>query len=179
MAITPATRGRLTDTRIELFENTAVQLSRREDFIQEISKLWSDAQHKFVLIGRYLTQAKQVLPHGEFEAMIERDLPFGRAVAHQLRTVAEAIDAGSLPVERLPANYSTVYQLTTLNDDERQAALDAGVIRPDVKRAEVIAFKKTTRHMEATPDRGALLRRRAKLMAEIECIDTQLAGMDD
>jgi hypothetical protein len=178
MAITPAKRGAVRDTRIELFENTAITLTRRQDFISEIGKLWLDAQNKFVLIGRYLIQAKEILPHGEFEAMIERELPFGRAVAHQLRTVAEVIDAGRLPVERLPANYSTVYQITTLNDDERQAALDAGVIRPDVTRAEVIAFKKTTRQAESTLDRAALLRRRAKLAAEIEHIDAQLAEMN-
>ena len=61
MAIQPAKRGRVIDTRIELFENTAIQLTCREDFVQEIGKLWSDAQQKFVLIGRYLIQAKQIL----------------------------------------------------------------------------------------------------------------------
>jgi hypothetical protein len=182
MAIQPAKRGRVIDTRIELFENTAIQLTCREDFVQEIGKLWSDAQQKFVLIGRYLIQAKQILPHGEFESMVERELPFGRAVAHQLRTVAEAIDAGQLPTEQLPANYSTIYQITTLNEVERQLAITANLIRPDVTRAEVIAFKRGSRQTQKTEtqaNRSALLRRRAKLVEEIARIDAELAHMNE
>lgn len=175
MPIAPAVRGRVTDTRIELIENTAIPMVRRDEFAREISKLWSDAQHKFVLIGRYLNQAKSALPHGEYEAMIARDLPFGRAVAHQLRTVAETIDAGTLPVERLPDNYSTVYQITTLSPEEREQAIRCDVIRPDVTRGELIEFKKALR--QPASRRNALLRERIKLLAEQQRIAERLRAI--
>lgn len=175
MTIAPAVRGRVKDTRIELIENTAVRLTRKDEFIREIGKLWGDAQQKFVLIGRYLRQAKETLPYGEYEAMIARELPFGRAVAHQLRAVADAIDTGALPVDRLPPSYSTVYQITTLSEDERARALERGLIRPTVTRAELMAFKKA--HRGPTGHRSALIAERERLRAEQARIAARLEAI--
>ena len=177
MPITPAVRGRIADTRIELIENTAIQLGGKDDFVREIAKLWTDAHHKFVLIGRYLKQAKATLPHGEYEAMIAGELPFGRAVAHQLRTVADVVESGVLPIDRLPPNYSTVYQITTLTGLEREQALENQVIRPNVTRAELIAFKRQMRTI-TTDKHAALLRERERLIAQQTRIAERLKEID-
>lgn len=176
MAIQPAKRGTLRDARIELIEDAVLDLSRKADFAREIGKLWGDAQQKFVLIGRHLNRAKTILPHGEYQGMIERELPFGRAVAHQLRAVAEAIDAGALPAERLPTSYSVVYQITTLSTDERHQALQAGVIRPDMTRADLIGFKRALR-TAAADRRAGLERERARLHAEQRRIQERLRAI--
>ncbi len=178
MAFTPVSRGKVADIRIDRIENAEITLKRREDFIREISKLWQDTYNRFVLIGRYLNQAKSTLPHGEYQTMIERELPFGVKIAHQLRTVADAIDHNVLPVERLPHSYSIIYQITTLDENERAMALQAGVIRPDTTRAEVIRFKRSIR---ATPDsrRAALEAERKRLLTEIAALQKRLHAVEE
>ncbi len=86
------------DPRMDVLSNAIVQYERREDFAREIGALWGRAQETFLTIGRYLTMAKLRLPHGEYQQMIERELPFGPSVALQIRTAAQAVDSGRLPV---------------------------------------------------------------------------------
>lgn len=178
MAFTPVSRGKVADIRIDRIENAEIALTRKEDFVREISKLWQDTYNRFVLIGRYLIQAKTTLPHGDYQAMIERELPFGVKIAHQLRTVAEAIDRGVLPVERLPHSYSVIYQITTLNEAERDMALQSGVIRPDTTRAEVIRFKRSIR-ITTDGRRAALETERKKLLTDIAALQKRLQAVDE
>src|SRR6476661_2553236 len=104
------------DPRIDMLTNAVVRLERREDFAREIGALWKRAQATFLTIGQYLNQAKDRLPHGEFNAMIERDLPFGSKTAHQIRAASAAVQSGRLPAAQLPPNYTTLYYLSTLPD---------------------------------------------------------------
>ena len=62
--------------------NAIVPQADVEGYVREINRLWSEARDKFLAIGEYLVQAKETLPHGEYEKMIESRLPFkpgGRA----------------------------------------------------------------------------------------------------
>jgi hypothetical protein len=137
--------GAVTDKRFTALSEANVQCSNTSDFVREIVKLWSDAQRKFALIGRYLIQAKATLPHGEYQRMVERELPFGYAMANQLRSVAEAIEAGILPVDRMPRDCTAAYYLAKMTPDERQQAEAVGLIRQDVSRREVVEFKRQVR----------------------------------
>lgn len=130
------------DARIDVLANTIVHYERRDDFVREIHGLWKRAQTTFLTIGKYLALAKAKLPHGEFEHMIERDLPFSPTTARQIRAAAEAVTSGRLVATSLPQNYSTLYQLSTLPDDALKQAKQSGLLRPDVRRAEILAFKK-------------------------------------
>lgn len=177
------------DGRLQTFENgTLLDLDTREEFAREISGHWSQAQQKFVMIGRYLNRAKECLPHGEFDAMISSDLPFSRQIAYQLRVVAQAIDAGRLPVNNLPPSYSTIYQVAKLSDTELEEARDSGLIRPDVTRREVLAFQRSVKKRKTVPDlrpslailqreRARLLAERKRVEARIEEIDAQVAAL--
>jgi hypothetical protein len=109
-------------------------------YASEISRLWSEAQDRFLKIGRYLVRAKAALPHGSFEAMIADELPFGRHVAWQLRTVATAVDGGRLVEDELPNSYATAFKLASLDDDVLDRAKAENVVRPNVTRAEVTSF---------------------------------------
>jgi hypothetical protein len=104
------------DQRVAVVKVTAAALETKSDFIEEIQRLWGDAQKRFLAIGRYLNAAKTKLPHGEFELMITRELPFSRQTAFYLRTAAAAIDEGRLTEEEVPNSYATLYQLATLDD---------------------------------------------------------------
>lgn len=139
------------DERVEGMLDEITILSSREQYAAEIRSLWDDAKKRFLSIGRYLNQAKETLAHGEFNAMIESDLPFTPATAYQMRAVAEAVDAGRLQVEELPGSYSIAYQVTTLSNDEIVEARQRGLLNAALKRADIISFKKTIRMPQLPP----------------------------
>jgi hypothetical protein len=168
------------DARVDIVSTAEVALYSREDFASHIARLWNDAQQRFLIIGRYLAKAKTILPHGEYENMIARDLPFSLQVAHQLKSVAEAVDSGRFNETELPNSYSAVYQLTTLNDDELQLAKEQGLLAPGVSRPRIIRFKHEIRRRSAQQQhREQLLRRRERLIEELRRIDAELAVLSD
>jgi hypothetical protein len=168
------------DDRVALVEANP-PLATVDDFADEIGRLWSDVQHKFLLIGRYLNDAKEKLPHGEFEALIAERLPFSPSIGRQLRTVASRLDQGVLPMARLPANYTTIYQILTLTPDELAQAETENLIRPDVTRREVVTFKNRLRHSPADRTaKEARLKRflsvQRRLAAKIATLQAELGG---
>jgi hypothetical protein len=180
-------RGHLSrDERISRLEGVIVPLERREEYVEEISRLWRDAQTTFLQIGRYLVQAADKLEHGEYQAMVENELPFGYQVSYQLRKVAEAIDGGRLPGAELPPSYATIYQLTTLSDAQLQLAQAQvpPLIRPTVKREEIVRFKRELARAAPRRDgsdslrRGQLERRRKTLEAQRDKILAELAEIE-
>ena len=116
-----------------------------EHFAGRISTLWQDANRTFVNIGRLLNAAKARLDHGRFMQLVHQEVPFSQGVANKLMRVAAAIDSGRLPAKQLPPSYATVYELTGLAEEELAQAAAAGLVRPDVQRKEVIAFKRQLR----------------------------------
>lgn len=89
-------------------------------------------------VGRLLLEAKAALPHGEFEAMVERDLPFKPSTARRLMIVAEdgrLTDRAHGHV--LPPSWRTLYELTKLDDAQFAAGIERGVIRADMERKDV------------------------------------------
>jgi len=72
--------------------------------------------------------------------MILNELPFGRHVAWQLRTIAIAVDGGRLVEGELPRSYTTAYKLAKLEDDALARAKKDGLVRVDVTRSEIVAF---------------------------------------
>lgn len=178
MALKPIQKGGTGDRRSEDLSNAVIDdLTTRPEFVREITRLWSEANDKFLAIGRYLIIAKKTLPHGEYQPMIDNDLPFNAVTARQIVTATNAIDNGLLPRDRLPSSYTTVYLLTTLSDEERAAADRAGLIRPDVRRKEIRSFKQTL----AASRIGEFDRLRAerdRLRAEHRRIQSRLAEID-
>jgi hypothetical protein len=161
--------------RARRLSNTVLDLRDTGAYVAEIGKLWSEAQEKFVVIGRYLNQAKATLPHGEFEHMIATQLPFGRHVAFQLRSVAAAVDGGRLLEDELPHSYATAYKLAILEDRHLGLARERGLVRPAVTRREIEAFRREVADA-ASPDgvRGALTREWKAVCREVERLEEQL-----
>src|SRR5687768_7069082 len=121
------------------------KLLAREEFAAEIRRAWVESQESFLLIGRYLLAAKGRLQHGEFMAMVTSDLPFSHQTANKLMSVARFIEAGEMPSDALPSASETCYQITTLTADERTRALAEGVIRPTMRRQDILQFKRRIR----------------------------------
>jgi hypothetical protein len=171
------------DPRYEGIELTEQQLSTREEFIDAIGHAWLGIEKRYLLIGRYLIQAKGKLDHGEYDQMIDRDLPFSRSIAYRIRAATDAVTTGKLAEHEIPSNYSLVYELSLLDEEGLRLAREKNLIRPDVKRQEIIAFRKGLR---GGIDREALIKRRRQLLAQqetlrrqLEEIEGQLGPLDD
>ncbi|MGF7175876.1 DUF3102 domain-containing protein [Azospirillum doebereinerae] len=137
---TPSLRSLGANTRLSML-NKPRALATRAEFAADIQREWSNALEATVAVGRRLNEAKATLPHGDYEAMVEADLPFSAATARKLRKAAELVDSGEIALDRLPESYTTLYAIATLPDDTRQLAVEQGVIRPEVTRAELEALK--------------------------------------
>lgn len=130
----------LANTRLGMLD-VRRELTTREDFAREIGRLWDQSLEAMVEIGRRLNEAKEQLAHGEFDAMVERDLPFSPATGRKLRQVAQFVDAEVLPKDQLPGSYSTVFLLSSLTPEELEQARSRGLVGPKVKRAELERFR--------------------------------------
>lgn len=150
-----------------------------DEYVDAIDRLWEDAQKSFLAIGRHLDEAQKKLSAEQFVIMVER-LRFGKAVRSQIMTAYRAVTAGLLPPGVEAAGYSVVYHAATLSDAERSQAIREGVIRPDMRRTEIIAFKRRIRAPAGPHDdgrRAALEAERQRLLARIADIDRELSEL--
>jgi hypothetical protein len=170
------------DPRFEGIELTERQLRTREEFRIEISNAWEGIEKRFVLIGRYLLQAKDKLAHGEYLEMVDRDLPFTRTAAYRMKMVAEAITSGRLIESELPGNYTILYEFASLTVAELQAARTRHLVRLDVRRQEIAEFKRELRARRSgmsQVDKALLLKRRKQLLAQQAVLAQQLAEIEN
>ena len=110
----------------------------------EIRHHWGTARDAFLSIGRALRFAEERLTAQEFLRLrksAERLFPFSDSVATQLRKIAEAVDSGRIPETSCPGSYFNAYQLAVLRADHLELAVKRNLVRPDVTRAEVLAFR--------------------------------------
>ena len=161
--------------RSKTLSNSILDLRTEREVVEEVSKLWVEAQDKFLAIGRYLRRAK-VKFSGSFESHIVGNLPFGKNVAYQLRMVAEAVDSGRLPEDSLPRSYATAFQLVTLPPPDFENARTRGLVRNTVTRPEVDAFKRELKAARLTQGdrRLVLANERAALRTEMQRMQARL-----
>lgn len=167
--VVPASKA---DRRASDISDAIVPCRTREEFTQEIRYHWSRSRKEFLSIGRYLNHAKTILAHGEFEAMIGSDMPFSVETAYRFRALADAIDSGRLTLDMLPGAESVAYQIVTMTPDELERAKAVGLVRPDVTRRQLIAFKQSQR-----PPKGIEPSRRDSLLAEYAHHKARLAAI--
>jgi len=162
-------------SRAENLLNAVLPQNDAAGYVREISRLWSETRDKFLAIGEYLSLAKEQLAHGEYEAMIHSQLPFGKSTAHRMRTIAEAVRDGRLVRDSLPQSYATAYEFTLLNDKQLHLAENQGLIRPDVRRAEIVAFRRTfDKSTSVENHQDEFLREWRKLGSEIERLQAKV-----
>lgn len=111
-------------------------------YADQISASWRQSVEGIFSAGRWLVEAKASLPHGEYEAMVEGMLPFGKRAAQMLAAVAtdprlENANHGS----HLPSSWRTLYELTRLDDVTLERAFEDGTIRPDMQRKHVVNLR--------------------------------------
>jgi hypothetical protein len=107
--------------------------------------------------------------------------------------VADGVDQNIIPAEIAPRSYSVYYQLAILSPETRRLAIEQDVLRPDVTRSEIMAFKQraTANHRRLSglasvitgersrkARRAELLRVRDRLERELKAVEAELRQIE-
>ena len=168
------------DARVQALQAVVLEPDTPEDYVEAIGRLWGRAQTAFLDIGRLLIRAKERLPHGEYTTTVEDRLPFASRTAYQLREAArwalEMDKRRTITLDRLPGSYSTIYLLSTLEPPLLVAAEAEGIVRPELRRAELIAWRKSKGR--GADERPSLEARRSRLLRERDRLDAELRQIE-
>lgn len=108
------------------------------DWATRIAERWRASVEAILEVGRLLVEAKASLPHGQFGAMVDNDLPFNARTAQRLMAIAsDGRIANATHVSYLPASWGTLYELTLISDEEFDRGIAQNIIRPDMERREI------------------------------------------
>lgn len=116
-----------------------------------ITAAWRSTLDGIFEAGRLLVEAKAALAHGQFERMVESELPFGARTARMLMSIADdprLTDRNHGSV--LPPSWRTLYELTKLPDGTFGDAIERGIIRPDMQRKDLAPLLVETRRAKNT-----------------------------
>ena len=170
------------DARVLALEAIRNEPQAAEDYVATISHLWRQAQGTFLDIGKLLIRAKDTLAHGEYTEAVEARLPFSGRTAYQLREAArwamEMDRLQTISLTQLPGAYSTIYLLSTLDRASLERAKHDGLIRPDLRRAELVTWRR--KHMgEPVRTRTELEARREKLRRDRDRLEAELREIEE
>jgi len=150
----------------------------------EVRHYWGTARDAFLSIGRALRLLEERLTPQEFLRLrrgSERLFPFSDSVATQLRRIAQAVDSGRISETACPGSYFNAYQLVVLPDHHLREAIDRNLVRADVTRAEILAFRAELKNGDRPPpDRSAIRqieRERLKLIERRRALLIELVGI--
>jgi hypothetical protein len=170
------------DARVLALEAIRNEPQAAEDYVATISHLWRQAQGTFLEIGKLLIRAKDTLAHGEYTEAVEARLPFSGRTAYQLREAArwamEMDRLQAISLTQLPGAYSTIYLLSTLDRASLERAKHDGLIRPDLRRAELVAWRRK-RKGEPVRTRADLEARREKLRRDRDRLEAELREIEE
>jgi N6-adenosine-specific RNA methylase IME4 len=116
------------------------------EFAAKITTCCIRGVEAIIEMGRLLISAKVILPHGEFEAMVENDLPFGPRSARMLMAIGtdQRLQIGTTG-SVLPPSWRTIYEITRLDDVTLKARIADGTISPDMVRQDLVIADKRDR----------------------------------
>jgi hypothetical protein len=101
---------------------------------------WQKQVHAVVATGRLLIRAHDdlIAIHGAWISMVRNDLPFSYATAKRLMAIAlhPVLSHGS-HVNHLPAAWSTLYQLSLIDQATLVRLIKAGDVHPAIEREDV------------------------------------------
>jgi N6-adenosine-specific RNA methylase IME4 len=126
------------------------------EFAQSIIACWNRHVEAIFQVGRLLLSAKERLDHGEFQGMIDRDLPFGPRYAQMfMKVAADKRLANAKHTSLLPASPSTLYEITKLDDDSLNQRFSDGTINPEMERRHISQVVKTANRQRRESELGA------------------------
>lgn len=123
--------------------------SRAEYWAPRINAEWRKSVEGIIGVGRQLIEAKAACEHGEFLRLfkgnagaVNEPVPFVRETAERLMIVAgNSHLSNAAHAQHLPASWSTLYELSKLDDEQIIAGIKSGEITPDMTRSEAAALR--------------------------------------
>jgi hypothetical protein len=115
-------------------------ITERTQWAARISAAWQKSVDGIIETGHLLLAAKAdpKMQHGEWGTMVESDLPFNRHTAHKLMQIAGDKRLTNVSQgKHLPPSWTTLYELTKLDDATFDQKLRDGSINPDMQRKDV------------------------------------------
>lgn len=182
---------------VEVFEGMAVSeetvaavLSARSRVIDQFGRV----QRAGLVIGQALLDLSRRLSDDEFKAVrrgTERLFPFSDSLATKFRRAAEEAERLGLPADALPS-YSVLYEISTLPPGGLDMVRARGLLRPDVRQAEIAALRRELKAHKIpgglpAPDGEVLIgtvslasiqRRHSQLIAKREMLMTQIRAVE-
>ncbi|MFZ6765163.1 hypothetical protein [Pseudoroseomonas sp. WGS1072] len=179
-----------------MFAGTA--LSRDADRLNQflstrsvIREEWGRAGKAFLAIGRALLQIEGLLTPEEyrrFRSECAKILPFSDANASKFRQIALAVEDRRIDERQLPGAFSSAYELSTLDRSVLAIAAARNLVRPDVGRNELLAFKRDMKagriviegmaeSVERTVSLRGLQRERDRIRRELDRLADQQARL--
>jgi hypothetical protein len=135
-----------------------------EYFDQKLTALRVNDVENIMERGRLLSEAKDELERGSFEAMVKRH--FNLSYARKLRIIAaHPIVSNRSHANALPPHPETLYQLTKLPTEVLQEKLKDGGINPRLERKDVAIWRRRERG-EVKVDGKTLVRERKPPLAQ-------------
>ncbi len=175
-AIENTVRRCLLNANIKLDEPELVQIANT---VKDVTRLFRNMRDEAVTAGRKLIKLKDDHPKifAELFRLVDGvcAMPFSPATASRMMSVAQFVDSGKVPQDRLPVAYSAAYEIVLLDSDGLliEAEKD-GLVAPSTSRSAVIAWRRE-RHVEDRDRIGDLMRERRRLEQRIANIDKELA----
>lgn len=145
----------------------------RADFAEKFCTIWRSTTESIIAAGRILLEAKSVLAHRTFTAMIEADLPVAPRTAQDLMQIAKhPVLANPKHASLLPPAWSTLAQLAKIDEERLEKAIEAGQITPTMKRSDVDLLKPPAPNKRG--GRKAAISPRTLLIDAVDSIAAQL-----
>ena len=121
-------------------------ITERTQWAGHIAAAWQKSVDSIIETGRLLLAAKAdpKMQHGEWGTMVESDLSFNRHTAHKLMQIAGDKRLTNVSQgKHLPPSWTTLYELTKLDDDTLKRKLRDGTIHPGMRRKDVARENRT------------------------------------
>jgi hypothetical protein len=105
----------------------------RAYWAKRIKTTYTKTVADIIAVGQLFIDAKAALPHGEFEKLIELDCVISPRTAQRYMAIARDLRINkSDRLSLLPANWSVLYELTRLSDEQFAKAISDGTINADM-----------------------------------------------
>jgi N6-adenosine-specific RNA methylase IME4 len=121
----------------------------RREWASKINAAWRKSVAAIFETGRLLIAAKASLEHGSWEAMLGGDLKFNANIARMLMEIGRDRRLAKPQIfVLLPPAYTTIYQVSRLDDEQLKARANDGTIQPNMTGREIVTLIKQTNRAE-------------------------------
>ncbi len=125
---------------VEIAADSASNARSWRSFADPINANWGKGAGSFITCGQLLVEAREELARDAFTVMVKTRLAFDASVGRKLMLIASN-PLLCAHVHKLPPCWSTLYELSQLEEGVLKSALDSGRVHPGMGRKHAIELK--------------------------------------